>query len=287
MDHITLLLGALLTLSAAVGCSSGPPQDLLGPPPKVGQVYRDETKLTMVNGSITITDAGVSQKGQIDMTSEDIEEEEILAVAERLVIKSRIRVVSDRTTEAIRADGQTDTHTDTGSLEGETIEFEQVGDLWKKTLVGKEPNAQQQFELSAFPPPVPAADYYPAEPVKPGHRWNLDVKMFGKLMGTALEVDSGTWTRKFAKTLTVDGELFAEIAQDLLVRGKVRGKDDQRADFEFKLGGTFQRSLQRGFAPASQMTGAVTLAGTLAEGGKRFQVTITGPVTMEWKTQLK
>jgi hypothetical protein len=274
-------------LLCLAGCSSGPPQDLLGPGPQVGQVDRTEFKMTMRNGSITLTDGGASQKGQFDLTVEGTDEEEVLAVADGRVTKCCTRVVSDQITYTVRADGQYDSRTEAGPLQGETIEFEQVGDGWKKTLVGKEPSARQQFEVNAFPPPQPAAEYYPAGEVKPGHRWSVDVTKLRRCLGSALEVESGTCTRIFQKTLDLDGEPCAQIAEELELRGKMRDEQGEPAQVEFKVAGSLQRSLRRGFNPASRLTGTLTVSGSIPEGGKRLPMTITGPVTMEWKTQRK
>ena len=64
----TLRFVPVLLAAVTAGCSSGLPQDLLGPPPQVGQVYRTKSKCTMTNGTITVTGDGVSEKAQYDMT---------------------------------------------------------------------------------------------------------------------------------------------------------------------------------------------------------------------------
>jgi hypothetical protein len=282
-----LLLAAVVSLGVAVGCSSGPPQDLLGPGSEVGQAYRTEYKMTLVNGTITVKDGDVSQSGRFDLTAEAIDEEEILAVEGTRVTKSRIHVVRDQTTQTVHDGGKSESRTDKSPLEGETIELEQRGDDWKRTLVGKEPNDKQTKELRVFPPPKSDVDYYPADRVKPGHCWNVDVKKLQRLWGSGIELESGTCARKFEKTIKWDSELCAQIQEELDVRGRMRDEDSQGVQLQLKCTGPIQRSLPRGFSVASNMTGTMTVSGTMREEGKQLQTTITGPVTIEWRTHRK
>jgi hypothetical protein len=269
---------------AACGCSSGPPQDLLGPAPQVGQKYRNESKMTIVNGKITARDGNATETGRIDITSETIEEVEILGVSGSRVTKSRVHVVSDKTQESIQAGGENHSRDEPSPLQGETIEFEKNGEDWKITLLGKTPNAKQTQGLDAYPPPWSDVDFYPRQPVKPGYRWDVDVKLLKGLMGRAVQIESGSCTRKFEKMIQWDGEPCAQIAEEMEVRGRARDESGQWLQLELKLAGSIKRSPAQGFSLAAQMTGTMTVSGTLTEGGKKLQMTVSGPRTMEWRT---
>jgi hypothetical protein len=273
--------------SVAAGCSSGPPQALLGPDPNPGQKYRTESNTTMKNGKITVKDGDVSQSGRVDLTFDLIEEEEILAVEDKRITKSRVHVVRDKATETIEADGQSNSRDDLSPLEGETIECEKNGNDWKFTLVGKTPDAKQTQKLKGYPPPRSDVDFYPGEPVKPGHRWNVDIKLIQGLMGSQAQIDSGTRARKFEKTIQWDGEPCVQIAETMDLRGRMQDEDGQWVQLEMKLAGPMQRSLLQGFTVASQMTGTMTMSGTVTEGGKKLQLTVSGPVTSESRTYRK
>ena len=277
----------MLLLPVAVGCSPGPPQDLLGPRPRVGQVFRTESKTTMFNGTITVAGDGRSDKAKCDLHSEAIEEEEILAVADGQVIKCRIRIINDETKTTIRDGLVADRRVDRSPLIGETIEFKKVGDEWKKSLVGKSPNAQQAEELNLFPPPVSDADVYPDQLVTPGHRWSLDVKKVYGFMQHAFDVESGSCTRQFEKMIDWNGEPCACISQDLELHGRVRGEKGQWLKCDLRVSGPIQRSVADGFSVGSQVKGTMTLSGTMTEPGKESQGTITGPIAIEWKTERK
>jgi hypothetical protein len=80
---------------ASVGCSSGKPQDLRGPGPQVGNVYRHEVMITMTNGTLTAIVGGIAGNGQIDMTHQGVYEEEILAMVDGKVTKSRIKILTE------------------------------------------------------------------------------------------------------------------------------------------------------------------------------------------------
>jgi hypothetical protein len=287
IGNVFLLLFAAMSLLLSSGCSSGPPQDLHGPAPEVGQVYRSKSKVTMTNGKITITAGGRSQDGQAEMTCEDADEEEILAVVGGEVTRNRTRVITEQSTQRISADGQTEAHTDRSPLEGEMVECEKVGEEWKKTLVGKIANEKQALELKMFSPPKSTADCYPAEPVKPGHSWKVPILKLGKLFSSRVEIESGHCKMKFEKLIEVDGEPCAQIAEELEVRGKMRDEHGEWLQLELKTTGTIQRSLQRGFTLASTSKGTMTLSGTVKEGGQSVQVKISGPMTWETKRRQK
>jgi hypothetical protein len=282
-----LLLCAVASLAAAAGCSSGPPQNLLGPAPQVGQVYRDEVKVTITNGTLTITAGGISETAQADIAVDGVYEEEILAVADGRVTKSRTRFVTERLKLTARSRGQTETHSDTGPLEGETVLSEKVGERWKNTLVGKAPNPRQQRDLSDFEPPASSKDYYPAEPVKPGHRWTVDGGKLRKLYGSLLQVEAGSLKLTFQRTIEADGELCAQIGEELDVRGKMRDEGGEWVQMELKATGTSRRSLKRGLTLGRTLIGNIRLSGTVTERGEQLQVTIEGPVMIETKVQRK
>jgi hypothetical protein len=268
-------------LLAGAGCSSGTPRDLRGPDPEVGQVYHDEMKLTMTGGKLTATLGGVSQTAEVELSLEAVEEEEILAVTGGRVTRRRTRVLTDQGRETIRADGRAKTHTESGPLQGETVECVKAGDGWKTTLVGKAPNRRQAFELEAFPPPVSSADCYPDKLVKPGHRWTVDASKLRTFLGSGVRVESGSWERKFEKEIEVDGEPCAQIAEEFDLLGKMRDERGEWIRLEMKLTGTTRRSLRRGFSLDRRLSGTMTMTGTATEGGEKVRLTVSGPVVLE------
>ncbi len=284
VSRIVLPLLAAWSLLFAAGCSSR--VDLRGRPPKVGQVYRDEFKVTMTNATITATGAGMPETGQMDLLVEAVDEEEILAVADGKVTKSRLKVVSEQRTETIRSQGHTENHTEPSPLQGETIEFEKVGDDWKRTLVGKVPSPKQAAELKHFPAPESIADWFPAEPVSPGYSWTVDVSKLRKFFRTSAEIDSGQWKMKFAKTFKEDGKSYAQIAEDLEIHGTFK---DEQGDlhFDLKTTGAIRLPLQPGGVVTVRVTGPITMSTTVTEGGQQLQMTISGPATVEGKSSRK
>jgi hypothetical protein len=277
----------LATLILVSGCSSRPARDLRGPDPEVGQVIRGKRKLTMTNGKITASAGGQTEEGQMEMTSDDADEEEILAVVNGEVTKSRTKVITQQSTEKITQGGKTDTHTTKNPLEGETVECEKVGKEWKKTLVGKVANDKQALELKMFAPPESNADWYPTEPVKPGHRWKVPTSKLRKLVPSDLEIEEGYCKRKFEKMVEVDGEQCAEIANDLAIIGKMKDEKGEWRRFEMKVSGTAQRSLQKGLTLTSNLKGTITISGTETVDGQKVEVKISGPVTIEQKWRRK
>jgi len=267
-------------LLALAGCSKGPPQDLRGPQPEVGQVIRDELKVTMTDGKVTITVDGQSVTGKATLTASSVHEEQVLAVAEGEITYSRTRVVTDQATQTITLDGESNTHKERNPLEGEVVDCEKAGQVWKITLVRKTPTAEQAAELKRFPPPVSTADFYPAEPVKPGHSWTVDVTRLRKLFGNAVDIEDGSCKMTFVKTIVVDGEQCALIDEEMELRGRMKDEKDPDGQFQFKGRGTTRLSLTRRNTSA-KYTGTMTESHTIEEMGQRARMTISGQVEME------
>jgi len=299
VSRMGLPLLAALSLLPTAGCSSDRQVDLRGRAPEsdqrvnlrgrayeVGQGYRDESKVTMTNATITITGAGMTETGQMDLLVGGVDEEEILAVADGTVTKSRLKIVSEQLTETVRSQGQTETHTEPSPLLGETIEFEKVGGDWKRTLVGKVPNPRQAEDLKHFPPPESIADWFPAEPVGPGHSWTVDVSKLRKFFGTSAQIDSGQWKMRFEKEFKKDGKSYAQIAEELEVHGKLKDEKGE-LHFDWKASGVCHLPLQPGGVVTMQLAGTMTMSTTLTEGGVLLQVRISGPATLEQKSSRK
>jgi hypothetical protein len=248
---------------------------------------RSKSKITMSNGRLTATAGGRTEEGVVEMTVDAADEEEILAVVNGEVTKTRTRVITDQSTERATAGGQTDTHTTKSPLEGETVECEKVGQEWKKTLVGKVANEKQQLELKTFPTPESNEGWYPTDPVKQGHRWEVPTSKLRKMIATGIDIEAGHCKRKFEKMVEVDGEQCAQIAEDIEIRGKMKDEKGEWKHVEMKVAGTTQRSLQRGLNLASRLEGTMTISGTVTERGEEIQVKITGPVTIEQKWRRK
>jgi WD40 repeat protein len=261
--------------------------DLRGLGPDVGAVYRDERKLAMTNATITVTGTGVSETGQIDLLLEAVDEEEILAVANGHITKSRLKVLSEQRTQTIRVQGQTDKHTEPAPLQGETIEFEKVGEDWKRTLVGKVPNAKQADDLKYFPPPESIADWFPAEPVSPGHSWTVDVNKLRKFFGTSAQIDSGRWKMKFDKVIQKDGKPHVQIADELEISGKFKDEKKGDVEFDWKAAGVTHLPLDPGGVVTVQLSGTMTMSAEVTESGMRLKLKITGPKTLEMKSWRK
>jgi hypothetical protein len=280
-------LGAAMPLLLAAGCSSGAPQDLRGPAPQVGQVYRQEGKMTISNGTMIFTEWGVPQTARLDLIGYEVFEEEILAVVDRRVTKSRTRIFAERQKVTTRARGQTDIHTEPYPLEGETVLSERVGDAWKTTLEGKAPSPKQQAELKVFEPRYWSVDCYPVEPVSPGHRWTIEGQELRSLRGGGFQVDEGRLRMTFDRTVEMDGEPCAQVGQDWDVRGKMRGEGDSWLQMELQATGTSLRSLKRGFTLGGKLTGTLRLSGTVLDVGRQVQLKIDGPVTIETRVQVE
>src|SRR5262249_5300869 len=155
-----------------------------------------------------------------------------------------------------------DTHTDNGPLEGETVLCERAGEGWKTTLVGKAPTPRQAVEMELLTPDA-TEDGYPDGPVKPGHVWTGDAANPRQLVGKGAQIDSGTWKRTFEKTVEVDGEPCAQIAEEIEFRGRMRDEHGAWARLELKAKGTTVRSLKRGFSLSTRLSGTLTQSGTV------------------------
>jgi hypothetical protein len=279
-----LVVGALVALA---GCSAGPPQDLRGPGRKKGEAFRSETKIVVKNGKMVMRTAGQKQEGTCDQTHLNVEDDQILEVEGGQVTKMETTVVSDETKTSVRVDGQNDDFTERGPLVGEKILRECHGDKWSNTLVGKQPNNKQQFELKMLGPVENSADLYPKGQVKPGHSWTIEPARLRKLFGPTLTDLSGSASMTFVKTTSLDGEPCALINFTMNIKGKSLEEDNSESTVELNVKGPAYRSLRAGYTIKSSLSGTMKKSGTVVEQGQRLQVEISGPVTIETVDKLK
>jgi hypothetical protein len=178
---VPLVFAALLGTGCSRGCARPPappaadldrdtPQDLRGPAVVPGSRFRDEGTIKLTGGTVTVTAGGQTETAAADMVIRFEEESEVLAAADGRVTKERTRVLRDEQETTVRAGGQTDRHTATSPLAGETVESELLAGNWTHRLVGKPPTDRQRAELELLPPPQSAADGSPRGGSSPGTR---------------------------------------------------------------------------------------------------------------------
>ncbi len=280
---LVLLAVSLLT----PGCSSGVTYDLRGPGPMVGQVYSTEETITMTNGTMTLTAGGMTETFPCKMTILSSEVEEVLALEKGEITRARTRIIRQEEHQTVHVDGRDETNTETSPLQGETVECAKVGGQWKITLVGKTPDSKQAKELKEFPTPDQVVDYYPAGPVKLGHRWTMDASKLKKMMGSNSQFESGNCKVLFEKITDVDGELCALLTEELQLQGKAPTEGGDVARGEMKVAGSSLRSLKRWFTLNSRLTGTITFTETITVQGQKVERKISGPIVVETKTQKK
>lgn len=263
--------------------------DLRGPDSKAGEKFRTEFRMTVADADATYVVQNETVRGKTTITVEGVDEEEYLAVDKGRVTKTRLKVVSDKVTDKATIDGETDTQSFTSPLVGETIEFEKEGDGWKKSLVGKQPTAEQAAELKAFPPPEPFDHFFPAQPVSPGHSWAVDGSEFLKRVGKSMGIEeaTGTWKLTFVRLLSVNGKECVEVAEELDLRAKRKTEKGQPESGELKIKGKFIWNPAEGVFVSSECQGTVVLDQTLTADGKPVTMKVTGPVRIEMKSERK
>jgi hypothetical protein len=279
-----LPLFAAWSLLSAPGCSQR--VDLREPPERPGQVHRSESTLSMTAAAVTVTGPGISETGEMDLKIEAVGEEEILAVVDGDATQTRLKIVTERITGTLRVAGQAENHREQTPLHGETIEFVRDGADWQRTLVGKVPTREQADDLKYFPGPESTRDWYPAEPVAPGHRWTVDVSKLRRFFGTSARIDSGQWKKRFEQQIQKDGKPYAKIAEEVEIHGKLK---DAKGDlhWDWQATGVSLVPLQTEGIATLQLTGATTLSMTVTEDGRELQVRISGPQTLKIKSSAK
>jgi hypothetical protein len=273
---------AVSLLSA--GCSSQ--VSLRGQPPRIGCIYRDDVKITMTNATLTASGPGVQESGSADVVIEAAYEEQVLAVVGGEITKSRLKVISEVLAVKAMVQGQSETHHDGSPLQAETIQFEKIGDEWKRTFIGRDgkaPTPAQLEDLKYFPPPQSMAELYPAEPVSPGYQWTVDAKKLQRIFRASKQIDSGRWKMTFQKTIKKDGKSYAQIAEDIDMQGTFRD-DRSGLHFDMRTTGTSYLPLQPGGVETVQAQGTLKVTGIDMEDGRPIQMTINGPMTLDAKS---
>jgi hypothetical protein len=227
------------------------------------------------------------EEGTCDLTSTVVEDDQILEVEGGEVTKQETTVISHDTTISIQAEGQNESFTERGPLVGEKILRERRGDQWRNTLVGKEPTAKQKTKLHFLGPLETSADLYPEGKVKPGHTWSIDPARLRKFFGPRFTDLSGSASRTFVKTTSLDGEPCALIDFTMDIKGKTREENNTESTIELSVKGPGYRSLRSGYTIKSSLSGTMKRSGTIVHQGQQVELEISGPVTIETIDKLK
>lgn len=138
-----------------------------------------------------------------------------------------------------------------------------------------------------FPPPQSVTDWFPAGPVRPSHGWILDARKLTRLLGPAIQFESGTWKLAFEGTVREGGVSYARIAEDIDVTGRMRDEHGEWVRVTLAVAGTTLRPLGLGGVETTHLWGTVRITGRTAEGGQSGNLTMDGPVTVESRTRRK
>jgi ABC-type Fe3+/spermidine/putrescine transport system ATPase subunit len=258
--------------------------DLRGPGPVKGQVIISSSTLKMKDNDLelSVKDQKIKLKQTMIVTTE--EEEEILAVKGRDVVKSKARILKELTKTSM---GDDEAEEKSGELEGETILTERNKDgTWSHKLVDGKATEEQEKELKKRNGPENEDELYPAEKVAVGHKWQVDAAKMKSLTGSTFTDVKGKMDQKFVKVEKVNGEECAVVETKGTMTGKLKD-DDGSPDAELKITATSWRSLKTGLELKGTFKGSIKIEGKTKINDEEVEMKMVGPIEGSSTAKLK
>jgi hypothetical protein len=245
-----------------------------------GTIIRDETSLTMKDGTVTFQVDNQAVVGRFGMEDNQLTEIEVLEVAGKVAIKLKQSYLSDVKTFSIGLPNEPErSETTTGIFHNRAIFVEKVAGLWKQTLIGVAPNPAQTRALQMA---WVDEDIYPDRRLQPGETWTVTGPRLRKFLGMEDALSfQGTGTFTLGDIVTRDREPCVLVHAQL--EFKTTTVDDQNQELltEIALSGHSYRSLVSFLDVACELSGQMKATGTIAlDQGQMAKMSINGPVTM-------
>lgn len=274
---------AVIAISAAIGRADDT-YDLRGPGPVKGQIITSASTLKMKDNDLELSVMNNKIKLKQTMVIVTEEEEEILEVKGRDVMKTKARILKELTKTSMGGD---ETDEKAGELEGETILTERSKDgTWTHKLVDAIANEEQLKELKKRNGPENEDELYPAEKVAVGHVWKVDAAKMKSLTGSTFTDVKGKMDQKFVKVEKVNGEECAVIETKGTMTGKLKD-DDGTPDVELKLTATSWRSLKTGLEVKGIFKGTIKIEGKTKINDEEVEMKMAGPIEGSSTAKLK
>jgi len=262
--------------------------DLRGPAPKKGAVLTTKSVLKITDADVVLKVNEQEIKLTQSMTITNEEEETILEVKDREVVKTKAKITKERIKTVTTLGGQDMSDEKTGDLEGQILSNERTKDgKWKASLVDGAPTDEQKKDLAKRNGPENDDELYPSDKVAPGHKWEVDAAKMKSLTGNAFTDVSGKMKQKFVKIEKIDGDECAVIETTGTIKGKIKGDDGETPDAELKLTATGWRSLKTGVEIKAKFEGTIKISGKTKVDGEEVNMSLTGPIKGDSTTMVK
>ncbi len=247
-----------------------------------GRVLRAVWKQEMPNATITL-EQGNSYITATESTAKNwMLLTDIMAANDGAPTVIRQTIQSDNRSTQLTLEGKEPTTQETkGPLVGATILFEWKNGSWEKSLVDKQPNAEEKAELDQqqF---VNVDDIYPKEKVSPGYSWELKDQQLVHFLPNAFSI-RGDALCAFEKIESHRGEKCAVITQHVDANFKMLvGRDE--AAVEFGGNSTTYRSLDKLIDLETVMDGQMVIQTSQIINAQKHNVKIVGPLHAEVRT---
>lgn len=250
-----------------------------------GRIIENRSQFNMSGATLTLQNDEEFVTGKIGIESSDLNRLEILSSSGGRPTILEKTILSDVTKTTTHIAGNTETNTENGVLQGQSIQIKQQNGRWVKRLLGAEPTEAQQIELKE--PYENDYENYPAGLVKVGTTWTLDGPLLAYIAGleNLLSVD-GSASMTFKKVTDCGEDKCAVIS---LNRMEVHGETLVNGNVaQFKIGGygTVKRSLSKFIDNSFLFEGTMKIEFETLSNGKRIRAIIVGPVKMNGSAKI-
>ncbi|MEM6259272.1 MAG: hypothetical protein AAGI37_13390 [Planctomycetota bacterium] len=281
MKHTALLMLALTMLFPHV-VAAEEAYDLSEPEPEVGMTTESSIEIKGEAGTLQVVMAGqVLAVGQMDNTTKETERWTITKVEDGVITEYTTVLTESTDVTETTFDGETTKEEESSPLLNEEITWKLVDGEYVPEL----PNAtrEQLDELDAEM--YIDEDFYPAEPVAIGQRWELSRAAIANYMDEDLNDDfKGEGSLEFLAVEDYKGERCAKLKIKITVSAKMAEEDldegMESGTLDMSFAGIVYRSLKGRTDLGGTFEGSIKAEFTGSEGGEEYTVVYKGPVTM-------
>jgi hypothetical protein len=264
-------------------CSTASAQDKLydlrGPTRQVGDTIVSELSVATKDTDLFLNSIDGRVKLSISAEGEIREQNRILELKGREIIKVETKIIKDRFTTTALLFGFGEPEEEVDVLENTTlIGVKEDNGNWVFSLVDAEPTKEQAEALKDRDGPENEDGWYPEEKVPAGHVWTTDAAKMKSVLGKIVANVNGTVEHRFVKVETVNEEECAVIESEGEISLSIRIDKDSDPEAIVEIDGklTTWKSLKSGISVKSDFTGKLHGKATRPVDDESMAVEITG-----------
>ncbi|MEM9346795.1 MAG: hypothetical protein AAGB26_09285 [Planctomycetota bacterium] len=278
----TALLMIALTMMLPDAAAAEKTYDLSELEPEVGMTTESSIEIKGEEGTLQVAMAGqVLAEGQMENITKETERWTITKVEDGVITEYTSLLTESTDVNETTFDGETTKEEESSPLLNKEITWKLVDSEYVPEL----PNATQEQLDELDAKMYIDEDFYPAEPIAIGHRWELSRAAIANYMDEDLNDDfKGEGSVEFLAVEDYKGERCAKLKIKMTVRAKMAEEDldegMESGTVAMSFAGVVYRSLKDRTDLGGKFEGDIEAEFAGSEGGEEYTVIYKGPIVL-------